>query len=115
MSVPHYLAGGADPPAEDPKPAQRSAADVKGASARSAVDLREELPPGGLPHARLQLQALQLRGLVGQQVVLLRHCHRSIPPPPCGTRPSPGAAELAATTSSIAPPEPTGVKSQDVV
>src|SRR5215216_5640219 len=66
------LAGGADPLAEDPKPAHGSAADVQDASAGSAVDLREELPPRGLPHARLQPQALQLRRLVRQQV-LLRH------------------------------------------
>ena len=58
MSKPTTLAGGADPLAEDPKPAQGSAADVEGAQAGSVADLREESPPTGFPHARLQLQAL---------------------------------------------------------
>ena len=44
------LARRADPLAEDPKPAQGSAADVQGAPAGSAADLRKQLPPGGLPH-----------------------------------------------------------------
>jgi hypothetical protein len=62
----HDLAGRADPLAEDPKPAHGSAANVQGASAGSAPDFREELPPGWLPHKRLQPQALQLRGLVSK-------------------------------------------------
>src|SRR5215217_5675935 len=64
-----------DPFAEDPKPAQGSAADIQRAEARSIAELREELPPGRLPDARLQLQALQLRRLVGERVVALRHRH----------------------------------------
>src|SRR3954452_16449897 len=75
----HDLAGGTDPLAEDPEPAQSSAADVKDASAGSATDRRQELPPGGLPDPRLQLEALQLRGLVGQQVILLRHRPKYLP------------------------------------
>src|SRR5215216_4306662 len=67
------LAGGSDPLAEDPKPAHGSAADVEGASSGSVAELREELPAGGLPHARLKLKPLQLRRLVGEQVVLRRH------------------------------------------
>jgi hypothetical protein len=78
MSVPTTRPEGANPLAEDPKPTQRSAADVQGASAGSAVERREELPPGGLPHARLQPQALQLRWLVSQQV-LLRHRPQYLP------------------------------------
>src|SRR5687767_11081382 len=39
-----HLAGGADPLAEDPKPAQCSAADVQCAQTGSVADLREELP-----------------------------------------------------------------------
>src|SRR5215211_6114971 len=56
------LARGADPLAEDAKPAQGSAADIQGTPARSAANLRKELLPGGFPHLCLQLQALQLRG-----------------------------------------------------
>jgi hypothetical protein len=78
MSVPTTRPEGANPLAEDPKPTQHSAADVQGASAGSAVERREELPPGGLPHARLQPQALQLRWLVSQQV-LLRHRPQYLP------------------------------------
>ena len=42
------------------------------ARAGSVVDLREELPSGGLPDKRLQPEAFQLRRLVAQRV-LLRH------------------------------------------
>src|SRR5215204_2326776 len=62
----HDLTGGPDPLAEDPKPAHGSAADVQSAFAGSAVELR------------VQLQALQLRGLVCQQV-LLRHGAQYLP------------------------------------
>src|SRR5215208_5676901 len=102
----HDLAGRADPLAEDPKPAHGSAADVQGASAGSAAELREELAPGWLPHERLQPQALQLRGLVGQQVVLLRHRPQYPPFRPAGKAVPSRAAELAATTSSITPSSP---------
>src|SRR5215204_2577343 len=37
----YHLAGGGDPLAEDPKPAQGSAADVQGAQTGSVADLRE--------------------------------------------------------------------------
>jgi hypothetical protein len=47
----YHLPGGANPLAEDPKPAQRSAADVQGASTGSVAELREEPPAAGLPHA----------------------------------------------------------------
>src|ERR671924_1263189 len=67
------------PLAEDPKPAQRSAPDVQSAPAGYVAELREELAPGGLPHPRLKLQALQLRGLVGEQVALLRHRLQYLP------------------------------------
>src|SRR5688572_22011585 len=66
----HDLARGAGPLAKDPKPAHRSAADVEGAAARSGGDLRQGLRAGRLPDARLKLQALQLRRLVGQQIPL---------------------------------------------
>ena len=69
--------------AEDPKPAHGSTADVQGVSAGAAADLREELPPGWFPHERLQPQALQLRGLFSQQVILLRHRPQY---PPSGLR-----------------------------
>src|SRR5690242_10832250 len=59
------LPGGPDPLAQNPKPAQGSRSDVQRTSARAVVDPREELPPAGLPHERLQPQTLQLRGLVG--------------------------------------------------
>ena len=64
------LARGPDPLAEDPEPAQGSAADIQSASAESVAELREELAPGRLPHERLQPQALQLRRLAGQQVLV---------------------------------------------
>ena len=67
----NHLARGADPLAEDPKPAQSSAACVQDSLAGSVADLREKVPPTGFPHARLELQALQLRGLVGEQVLLV--------------------------------------------
>ena len=60
----HDPAGRADPVPKDPKPAQCPAADVQGTSAGAARQLREEVSAGGFPDARLQLQALQLRGLV---------------------------------------------------
>jgi hypothetical protein len=69
----HNLARGADPLGEDPKPAQGSATQVHGTSAGSVAEPREQLPPTGLPHTRLQLQAFQLRGLVGKQIPLMRH------------------------------------------
>jgi hypothetical protein len=100
----HGLAGRADPLAEDPKPAHGSTADVQGASAGSAADLREELPPAWLPHERLQSQALQLRGFVRQQVVLLRHRPQYPPPALRGKAIPSRATHLAATTSSITPP-----------
>src|SRR4029079_9894975 len=56
----NHLAGGADPLAEDPKPAQGSAADVQRAQARSVGGLRAPVTADGSPQARLQLQALQL-------------------------------------------------------
>src|SRR5829696_10575546 len=79
----HDPARGPDPLAEDPQPAQRSAADVQGACAGCVLELCEEVPPGGLPNERLEPQALQLRRLVGQQVIL-RH-GRSIPYPRCSS------------------------------
>ena len=108
------LAGGTDPLAEDSKPAQRSAADVKGASSGAALELREELPASRLPHARLQLQPLQLRGLVCQQVVLRRHRKGSIsasvargnahwPVPPGAGAPAGLPARCAASSPASAP------------
>jgi hypothetical protein len=47
----YHLAGGINPVAEDPKPAQGPAADVQRASTRSVADLREELRPAGLPYS----------------------------------------------------------------
>src|SRR3954470_73512 len=73
----------AGPRAEGSKPAQRSAADVRGAPARSVAEPREELAPGGLPHLRLQPQALQPRGSLREQVALPRH-----PLPVSGRRPA---------------------------
>src|SRR5215216_3635145 len=83
-------ARGADPLAEDPKPAQCSAADVQSAPAGSVAELREELAPGRLPHQRPQLQALQLRGLVGEQVALPRHRLQYLRPA-CGRKAAPAA------------------------
>jgi hypothetical protein len=68
----HDLPRAPDPLAEDEEPAKGAASDVQGAFAGSVVELREELPSGGLPHERLKPQTLQPRRLVGQQV-LLRH------------------------------------------
>src|SRR5688572_28864368 len=42
-----HLTRGVDPLAEDPKPAQSSAADVQGAPTGSTADLREEFAPAG--------------------------------------------------------------------
>src|SRR5215213_7207798 len=100
----YYLAGRADPLAEDPKPAQGSAADVQGMHTGSVAELREELPPARFPQARLQLQALQLRGLVGQQVIpihpeqYLRSCFgvKGLPT----ARSSSGSSRSASTTPS---------------
>ena len=39
----------------------------------AAASLGQELSPTGFPHARLELQPLQLRRLVCEQVILLRH------------------------------------------
>ena len=58
----------ADPLAQDPQPAQHAATDVEGSPARSSAEAREQVPSGRLPHERLQLQALQLRGLIGQKL-----------------------------------------------
>ena len=69
MSVPTTRADGR---AQDPKPAQRSAADVQGAPARSAAAPREELAPGGLPQLGLQLRTPQLRRSLREQVALAR-------------------------------------------
>ena len=74
----HHLAGRPDPVAEDPKPAECPAAEVDGASAGTVPELPEKLAPAPLPHERLEPQALELRGLAAEQV-LLRHRPRSIP------------------------------------
>jgi hypothetical protein len=73
MSVPTTRPDGPTHAPRIRKPAQRSAADVQSARARSVAEPREELAPSGLPHLRLELQALQLRGLVREQVALPRH------------------------------------------
>ena len=91
----YELAGGSDPLAEDPKPAHGSAADVQGASPGSVADLRKELPPSGLPDARLQLQALQLRRLVGEQVILPRHRPQYVPSDMRGPSVTPGRTRLS--------------------
>src|SRR5215207_9901567 len=74
----HNLAGGAGPLAEDAKPAQGTTTDIQGPFARSSAELREQLPAGGLPDKRLQAQAFQLGGLVGEQVVPPSHRPPSI-------------------------------------
>ena len=46
----------------------------------AAASLGQELSPTGFPHARLELQPLQLRRLVCEQVILLRHRAEYLPP-----------------------------------
>ena len=58
--------------AQQSQPADRPATDVEGARSTTVPDLVEEAATTRLPHSRLQLKPLQLRGLICQQVGLRR-------------------------------------------
>src|SRR5215211_3599979 len=72
---PHHLAVGPDPLAQQSEPPDRTAPDVEHAVAATFADLLEKPPPARLAHPRLELQPLQLGGLIRQQIRLGRHLH----------------------------------------
>ena len=72
---PHHLAVGPDPLAQQSEPPDRTAPDVEDAGAATFADLVEKPAPARFPHPRLELQPLQLGGLIRQQVPLRRHLH----------------------------------------
>jgi hypothetical protein len=72
---PHHLSVGPNPLAQQPQPADRTAADVEDACSTTFADLVEKAATTRLPHSRLELKPLQLGGLARQQVGLRRHLH----------------------------------------
>ena len=70
---PDHLSVGADPLAQQSQPADRAATEVDDARSTPLADLFEKATTARLPHARLELQPLQLGGLVRQEVRALLH------------------------------------------
>ncbi len=70
---PHDLSVGPDPLAQQSQPADRAAADVEDTRSATFADLVEKAATTRLPHARLELKPLQLRGLIRQEVRVRGH------------------------------------------
>lgn len=118
-SVPVTCPTGPTQIAEHPEPSQHTASDVEGPCSTTVTDLVQEQATAWLPHPRLELKALQLRGLAGQQIRTRRahgtlrfphdlsppgrlfHPRRGRPRTTCEPGPHPEPARLVRSTGLV--------------